>query len=486
MFPAKFNFEWMNLKMLRLYKINDKYINYLKKFDSKIYENKNAKRPYIGIVYTIPINEINYFVPLSSPKNKHLYMRNSKDLHKIDGGKLGIVNFNNMIPVDKNDLIEIDIDNEPDVLYKNLLKKQYFELLNIQSVIFDKAKNLYLLYKSDENSLTQNDIKIKKRCCNFILLEEKLTEYINNKQMIYNFTEEQKNEIIKNWNNDFYLNILKYLEIYSNKWGLTDFELVEYYSINAIFFCKSEKYGDCVLKMGGDMQDKEFVGEYNTLREYNGKKFVKVYEGDIDLENRKKVMLIERIIPGKTLSEEKSLEKRLAVFSELYNGLHIEPKNPEIYESYVSWVCSTAEKSVNSKKISQELNARMQKAKNICLEICEKYNKKALLHIDIFGDNLVSDINGKYRIIDPKGIIGDPIFETGQFIYSECFEKGFQSEIEFIFAYLEKSINIPNIIIRQCFYIETIRFIFHEYAIEYGIDERDIEIIKFAESVLNS
>ena len=186
-------------------------------------------------------------------------------------------------------------------------------------------------------------------------------------------------------------------------------------------------------------------------------------------------MLIERCIPGKRLTEEKSLEKRLAVFSELYNRLHIESKNPEIYESYEKQVCDI--------KV-EILSAYIQKAKELYFEMIKIYDKKMLLHIDIYGDNIVSD-NGGYRIIDPKGIIGDPIFETGQYIFAECCENSIQPEnIEIMFNYLEKSISIPDIILRQCFYIETVRFISY-YVSRYDASEWDIERIEFADNVLN-
>ena len=51
---------------LNFYTVSDKYIEYLYQFDKKIPFNKNAKRPYIGIV--LHIEEFNYFAPLFSPK----------------------------------------------------------------------------------------------------------------------------------------------------------------------------------------------------------------------------------------------------------------------------------------------------------------------------------------------------------------------------------------------------------------------------------
>ena len=57
---------------LKWYVVDKEYVSYLKKFDDKV-ENINYTerlKPYIGILITI--NEINYYVPISSVKEKHL------------------------------------------------------------------------------------------------------------------------------------------------------------------------------------------------------------------------------------------------------------------------------------------------------------------------------------------------------------------------------------------------------------------------------
>ena len=77
--------------MLKLFTIKDEFIDYLRKFDSRVLSNKQGKRPYVGIV--CEINDSKYYVPLMSPKPKHLTMNNTKDFHKISGGKLGAINF---------------------------------------------------------------------------------------------------------------------------------------------------------------------------------------------------------------------------------------------------------------------------------------------------------------------------------------------------------------------------------------------------------
>ena len=47
--------------------------------------------------------------PLTSPKPKHLHMKNQIDFLKIKGGEWGAVNFNNMIPVHPGSLKKVEM-----------------------------------------------------------------------------------------------------------------------------------------------------------------------------------------------------------------------------------------------------------------------------------------------------------------------------------------------------------------------------------------
>jgi len=154
--------------------------------------------------------------------------------------------------------------------------------------------------------------------------------------MDYNLTDTQKEKIIERWGDSFYENIIENFDLYSEKWKLSDLEFYEDYGHHVMFGCKSELYGDCALKIyDGD----ELFCEYNALLEYNaqGKRFIKPlgYEHG---QNGNGAMLTERIFAGKMLSDEPSLEKRLEIFSELFNDLSIETKNPDKYFSYTHLV----------------------------------------------------------------------------------------------------------------------------------------------------
>lgn len=162
----------MKYSRLKLYYVKNEYIDYLRKYDEIVPYNKNATRPYIGIVYTY--NEHNYFAPLTSPKLKHMKMNNHAiDIWKIDSGKLGIVNFNNMIPC-PNEVLEEVLPTIKDKKYKNLLENQLSSLNKNREMLIRKIERFHKKYRNN-----QLENIVKNRCCNFPLLEEKSKEYTN-------------------------------------------------------------------------------------------------------------------------------------------------------------------------------------------------------------------------------------------------------------------------------------------------------------------
>ena len=159
------------MKKLNLYTIDDDYINYLRKFDKVVPYNKSETRPFVGIAYLV--DGITYFAPLSSPKQKHLRIKEwAIDVFMLDHGKLGIVNINNMIPAPNQVLHEL-LPLVKDEKYKNLLNDQ-LDFLNLhRNELMKKVRHFYQQYT--KGYLTDN---VYSRTCNFKLLNEKYSEYI--------------------------------------------------------------------------------------------------------------------------------------------------------------------------------------------------------------------------------------------------------------------------------------------------------------------
>lgn len=160
------------MKNLKLYYIEDEYIDYLRQFDKKVAYNKNKGRPYIGVVYSHEGSD--YFVPLHSPKEKHKLINDKAvDIYKIEDGKLGVININNMIPVPMNVLSEV-LPTIKDIKYKTLLENQLSFLNNNKRALYEKISWFIFLYR--KGRLNQ---RILSRCCDFQLLEKKMCDYQN-------------------------------------------------------------------------------------------------------------------------------------------------------------------------------------------------------------------------------------------------------------------------------------------------------------------
>lgn len=167
---------------LNLYTVNLKYIRNLAHVDDNVFSVSpqigKSERPFLGVVVICGTKQ--YCVPFSSPKNKHLKMKNDVDFSKIydeDGKLLGVLNFNNMIPVRADIITKIDLkvyphDDPQTKRYKVLAAKQINFCRKNQDCIVRKANKLYkLITEGRANSY------LTKRCCKFTELEKILDRF---------------------------------------------------------------------------------------------------------------------------------------------------------------------------------------------------------------------------------------------------------------------------------------------------------------------
>ena len=168
------------------YNVDDDYIQYLRKFDSKVSDNKLGKRKhmrkYIGAV--LYINDCKYFAPLSSPKRKdfdsngnirkdpifltRIITENEKGEKELKGRLL----LGNMIPIHEDALTKYNPAEEKDTNYRTLIIKELDFITKNRKEIFRKANILYKqkigIYKVSSYS---------KHLVNYGLLEEKSKLY---------------------------------------------------------------------------------------------------------------------------------------------------------------------------------------------------------------------------------------------------------------------------------------------------------------------
>ena len=171
------------------YIVNKKYVSYLNQFDQRVSYMDYGDRIKLHIGIILNVHNFNYYVPISSPKPKHRRMSNSKEFHKIqtdEGVLLSVINLNNMIPVPDTDTEQLFYDHISKYRHFDTMrdKNNYVYLLQREKIIIDsiepilksKAEKLYEYCKNKPYSA------LTKRCCDFLLLEEKCLEWADSKK----------------------------------------------------------------------------------------------------------------------------------------------------------------------------------------------------------------------------------------------------------------------------------------------------------------
>ncbi|EHB68532.1 MULTISPECIES: aminoglycoside phosphotransferase family protein [Paenibacillus] len=262
---------------------------------------------------------------------------------------------------------------------------------------------------------------------------------------------EDRQKIIDCFGKSYYEKLVEHLNIYSSRWKLQDVDFIPSYSMNCVFKCYSEYYGNAVLKIGGSKR--AVTAEYHTLREYDGWRLCKVYDADIS----NGVILEEEIQPGRSLFHGTSRDQRISIFSSLFKDMHIPPQNPGHYPTYKDWVIRSIN-YISRREDCTDLFPHIEKAQELFSSITEKYARNMLLHGDLHHENILSNHAGEYIIIDPKGVTGDPVFDISRFIlneFNDTFSIDLYLEIEAFISALAKSLHIPCSILKICLYIET-------------------------------
>ncbi len=159
---------------LKLYNIDDNYVNFLKKRDSKVPDNYSGKRAYVGIL--ISINGRDYFAPLTSDKQKKYLGSKKEKFHIIPlisgTNYYGALLLNNMIPVDKSLAKNLNYKTIQDQFYANLISNQINLINSMKADIVKNANKVYRNVCVNKNSFY---ISIS---CDFANLELILNEYM--------------------------------------------------------------------------------------------------------------------------------------------------------------------------------------------------------------------------------------------------------------------------------------------------------------------
>ncbi len=162
---------------IKIVKVDTEYLKELQKIDSRVPKKNN--RPYLFLKLKIKDknNDISYCIPIFSLKNKkpkENITYSIKDQNKVISNLM----INNMIPVPKNKITEIRVENL-DKVDKNLFIKQSSYIKKDFPKILEKAQNFYKQMKTSKSKY------LLRLACDFTRLEGVYRKHENyNKKII--------------------------------------------------------------------------------------------------------------------------------------------------------------------------------------------------------------------------------------------------------------------------------------------------------------
>lgn len=154
----------------------------------------------------------------------------------------------------------------------------------------------------------------------------------------------------------------------------------------------------------------EFTQEAEALRLFDGRGMVRLLDYDMN----DKALLLERLEPGTPLSEleddEEATSQAAAVMRQLWRP--VAPGHP--FPSVIDWGRGFLRLRQHYEGGNGPFPAALlEEAETLYAELSASMTEQVLLHGDLHHENILAAERAPWLAIDPKGVIGEPTYETG-------------------------------------------------------------------------
>ena len=110
--------------------------------------------------------------------------------------------------------------------------------------------------------------------------------------------------------------------------------------------------------------------------------------------------------------------ERARLMAMTVNGLPIPYSGTDKYPTYLTWMEGIRRRLTDIGGMEDVLQY-LEKAIEIYIDLKQRHCQACLLHGDLHQENMLLNSEGGYTIIDPKGVVDDPVMETARFLMNE-------------------------------------------------------------------
>jgi len=232
----------------------------------------------------------------------------------------------------------------------------------------------------------------------------------------------------------------------SKQYNISQLEPVSNMSFNYVArgFIKEKPI---IVKLG--LNNKALSKETQCLKAFESHATPKV------IANKDNMIIMECAVPGITLKEHFPLQETEAtnILCNVIKDLHTAqiPIGHNFY--HIKDLLQTLDKEIDIP------NNILNKARRLRDKLLSTTTKEVLLHGDLHHDNILKNDHG-WMVIDPKGFIGDPAFETTAYICNPIPDLLHENNpTEIIIGRIQlcaKNLNFPEQRVKDWFYVKSV------------------------------
>jgi streptomycin 6-kinase len=158
----------------------------------------------------------------------------------------------------------------------------------------------------------------------------------------------------------------------------------------------------------------EFPAQPEALKHFDGHGMVQLLEYDA----HDAAMLLERLKPGRSLraaeDDEAAVSIAIGLMRKLWRPL---PQSHYPFPTVEDWGKGFARmRTLYAGGTGPFPSALFDKGEKLYAELSASMEKPVLLHGDLHQDNILSGEREPWLAVDPKGVIGEPAYETGSIL----------------------------------------------------------------------
>ncbi len=201
------------------------------------------------------------------------------------------------------------------------------------------------------------------------------------------------------------------LDNYAARWRLAP--LAPFAGLTYNYVTRVHRVDGSVAVLKAGVPGDEFRASIEFLRLCNGDGAVELFEADAE----QCVMLMELALPGEPLARLEDDDAATAIAADVMREFWRPAPESHPFPTVQRWLRAFSHVRETHDGGSGPIpEASLARAERLARDLLASAPYERLMHGDLHHDNIVSAQREPWLVIDPKGLVGDPGYETGPFL----------------------------------------------------------------------